>query len=404
MKRLALSLMFVMSTLPALAHNDHTVKPRAAVPACTEPVLACAHSATPAFGPDGKVWIIWSAVGQVFVSASHDHGTTFAAPVVLPAAAAVIDDNGEARPKLLALANGTLVAAYGVRVDKSYNAVTMISRSTDGGQSFSVPMRLLDEVGQRFETLMAAPGGRLYVAWLDRRNQRAAKAAGREYHDTGVAVAWSDDGGISFGGKQILADYSCDCCRLAATLDRDGLPVYAWRHVFGKNLRDHVVAKLSADGASLPPHRVAEDEWAIDACPMHGPSVAVDPAGAWHVAWYTAGKRRQGLFYARSEDGGASFSEPQGFGDPERLPSRPQVLASGDRIWRAWKEFDGTTTTVLAQSSADQGRSWDAPHRIAATADASDHPLLVSDGGTPFLSWLTKAEGYRLLPLPLANQ
>ncbi|MDO8608030.1 MAG: sialidase family protein [Phaeospirillum sp.] len=399
MKRLALALTFMFSVSPALAH-DHAPKPRVAVTGCAEPILACARSATPAFGPGGKVWIVWSAAGQVFVSASQDRGGSFAEPVaVSEQPPATIDDNGEARPKLLALADGTLVVVYGVRVDKSYNAVTMISRSTDGGQSFSTPVRLLDEVGQRFETLVAAPGGRLYLAWLDRRNQRAAKAAGQIYNDTGVAVAWSDDGGVSFAGKRILADYSCDCCRLAATIDRDGLPVYAWRHVYGKNLRDHAVAKLSADGAALTPLRVSEDEWAIDACPMHGPSLSVDPAGSWHVAWYTAGKRRQGLFYARSDDGGVTFSEPQGFGHPARPPSRPQVMASGEQVWRLWKEFDGVTTTVMAQSSADHGQSWDAPRPVAATADASDHPLLVNDGAVPLLSWLTRAEGYRLLPL-----
>jgi hypothetical protein len=32
-----------------------------------------------------------------------------------------------------------------------------------------------------------------------------------------------------------------------------------------------------------------------------------------------------------------------------------------------------------------------------------DHPLLVSDGKRAFLSWLTAAEGYRLLPLGAAQ-
>jgi hypothetical protein len=50
--------------------------------------------------------------------------------------------------------------------------------------------------------------------------------------------------------------------------------------------------------------------------------------------------------------------------------------------------------------SADGGVNWGAAETVAATADASDHPLLVSDGRGVFLSWLTKKEGYRLLPLP----
>ena len=36
---------------------------------------------------------------------------------------------------------------------------------------------------------------------------------------------------------------------------------------------------------------------------------------------------------------------------------------------------------------------------LAETADASDHPLLVADRQHVYLSWLTKIEGYRLIPL-----
>jgi DNA-binding IclR family transcriptional regulator len=49
--------------------------------------------------------------------------------------------------------------------------------------------------------------------------------------------------------------------------------------------------------------------------------------------------------------------------------------------------------------SVDDGASWSAPVELASTADASDHPLLASAGGRSFLSWMTRAEGYRLLPL-----
>jgi hypothetical protein len=36
------------------------------------------------------------------------------------------------------------------------------------------------------------------------------------------------------------------------------------------------------------------------------------------------------------------------------------------------------------------------------TGDASDQPQLIQDGHHSFLSWLTNAEGYRLLPLEQA--
>jgi hypothetical protein len=48
--------------------------------------------------------------------------------------------------------------------------------------------------------------------------------------------------------------------------------------------------------------------------------------------------------------------------------------------------------------STDDGDSWSTPKEIATTGDSSDHPLLLSDGRRTYLSWLTHADGYRLMP------
>ena len=64
-----------------------------------------------------------------------------------------------------------------------------------------------------------------------------------------------------------------------------------------------------------------------------------------------------------------------------------------------WKEFDGTKSTVRWQVSHDSGRTWSDPRTVADTEDASDHPLLAANAGRAYLSWLTKADGYRLIPL-----
>jgi len=122
-------------------------------------------------------------------------------------------------------------------------------------------------------------------------------------------------------------------------------------------------------------------------------------AGTWHVVWFTNGKARRGLFYASSADDGKSFSAPQKFGDDARAPSRAAILFSKGKLYRAWKEFDGATTSLVLQSSKDSGKSWSAPRTVATTAEISDHPLLLAGKAGAYLSWLTKAEGYRLLPL-----
>ena len=142
---------------------------------------------------------------------------------------------------------------------------------------------------------------------------------------------------------------------------------------------------------------MAVDDWKTEACPHHGPSLAIAADGTYHVAWFTNGRARRGLFFASSSDGGRTFSPPQVVGRPGA--SHPYLLKLGDAVWLAWKEFDGETTTVFAKISHNNGRTWSEPQSLARTTDSSDLPLLVTNGRAIFLSWQTQAERYRLIPV-----
>ncbi len=369
--------------------------------ACTEAKVDCAATAVPAFAKDGRLWVAFSVGKSVYAAASSDNGATFSAPTAIATVGdGVIDAHGDARPKIVALKDGTLLSSYTTRPDKQMIGTIFTARSTDGGKTFSTPQPLLNEGGQRFDSILVNRKGRIYAGWLDKTHALKAKAEGKEFLGSGVAFAYSDDGGKTFKGKSILIDHACECCRMSSALDKDGTPVFAWRQVLDGNVRDHMVAKLSADAAQATATRVSDDDWAINSCPHHGPSIAIDAAGDWHVAWFTKGKKRQGLYYARSLDAGKSFSEPEKFGDDARAAGHPTLVAAKGRLYRVWKEFDGTTTTVEMQMSRDNGKSWSAPRVVAQTLDASDHPELIAHNGAAYLSWLTHKEGYRLMPLP----
>ena len=86
-------------------------------------------------------------------------------------------------------------------------------------------------------------------------------------------------------------------------------------------------------------------------------------------------------------------------GDRSHAPSRPAVFASGKDVWLAWKEFDGERTKIYMQSSSDDGQSWDSAKEVAQTEGNSDQPLLISGKQGVFLSWMTRKEGYRLMPI-----
>jgi hypothetical protein len=384
---------------PLFAHETHAGMAAVPAAACEKVSIECARSASPVFGPDGKVWVVWSLADVVYVATSVDRGATFLPARAVTEKMPTLDDNSEARPRLTRMADGSLLLTFTQR-DSHYTGRLFTARSVDGGRTFSVPQAMLSEAGQRFGTPLLLPGGRVVVAWLDLRNNKAAKVRGQSYKDTGVALAWSDDNGQTFQGKAILADYACDCCRMAAALGPDGHAVFAWRQVFDGTTRDHAAARLNDDGTLGPLQRIAEDGWKIDACPMHGPSLAIGADGTWHATWFTGAAGKAGLYYARSSNQGATFSPPQALGNPSARPTRPQVVAgSGDNVWRAWKEFDGHTTSVLAQHSGNAGANWGATMTVASPLGASDHPQLLAHGAGVYLSWLTRREGYSLTQL-----
>src|SRR6185436_16542273 len=116
-------------------HMHHHAPPPAA---CQTTALACASVATPAFAPDGKLWLTWVAGGRVSVASSTDHGKTFSQPTTLAATALSLDDGPDARPKIVAGSGGRLVLTYATR-DQKYNGHAFIVRSTDDGKTFSAP-------------------------------------------------------------------------------------------------------------------------------------------------------------------------------------------------------------------------------------------------------------------------
>ncbi|MBV8851545.1 MAG: exo-alpha-sialidase [Methylobacteriaceae bacterium] len=371
--------------------------------ACTEPVPQCASSATPLFDKEGALRVIYAVGGRVYVARSGDDGRTFQPPVAISSAPANIDESNEGRPTLVMSQAGVMAAAWSIWRDKQWNAMVLFSRSLDG-KTFSPPRPLAKSVSQRFPSLGFASDGTLWVTWLDKRNIASAKAAGDTYEGAALALSVSHDDGANFSPSVIVSDRTCECCRISLAFDPDGGPVASWRQIYGKNFRDHEVGRFGADAKSVNGIRVSEDNWAIDACPHHGPSLSIDAAGTRHIAWYTGGGVRKGLFYAHEAGQNAAFSAPQPFGDNERTAQHPQVLAHVGALVRAWKEFDGETTAILFQASYDNGDAWTPAKTIATTRDASDHPILIAKGERIFLSWLTKEEGYRLMPLPLTPE
>jgi hypothetical protein len=404
MRLLILSAMLLVGGGGALAQSvppahQHQHQHRHGALTCTEPTLACATAATPFVAPDGALWLAWAASGRVAVARSRDGGASFAPAVLVNEAVERVDTGSDARPRVLVDGTGRVVVSYAVIKDRSYNGAAFVAVSTDGGASFTRRPLTEDDASQRFERLALDPDGNLFAAWMDKRRAVAAARDGRAYPGAALAFTWLDRDAAQPSPVRLALDNTCECCGLGVGFAAPGRPVVLFRAIFADGARDHAVMTFADRDTPGPIQPVSRDAWTIDACPHAGPSLAIAPDGTYHVAWLTDGTVRQGLFYAHSRDGGRTFSAPLAIGSAERQAQRPVVLALGTRVWLAWKEFDGTTTTVVAMVSHDGGAQWSAPKVLGRTDDASDHPQLLAIAGQARLSWLTRKDGWRLLGL-----
>jgi hypothetical protein len=370
-----------------------------AVP-CQTQELICANAATPSFLKDGTLLLTWSAGGAVRVAKSHDLGKTFEPSVLIAEHQKFLDTGGDARPQIVSGDDGHVMIAYGYFKDLHWNAKVSYAVSSDQGEHFSAPHDLIAHgESERFPVLGLQSPGVVAIAWIDKRVVAQKKNAGQAALGGSIAYTQTKNWGETFEKEIIVSPQSCECCRIGMAVSGQGETVLAYRAIFAGSVRDHAVQTIK--GALQPGAmaRVSRDHWQTDVCPHQGPSLALTDDGQLHVTWFTLGTNRRGLFYARSDHQGKIFSEPMGIGREQFNPSRASIASQGATLWLVWKEFDGEKSRLRGMRSNDQGETWSSGQELMTTRGYSDHPILVLGRGQLHVSWLTRDEGYRLMPL-----
>jgi hypothetical protein len=206
--------------------------------------------AVPAVGPDGEVYVAWSNYGStthaIYIDRSTDGGVTFGADHAVHAwAAATGSGVGLKIPADPVHGVGIFPA---MDVDRSfgphrgtiyvaYNDVTatngldvFLRRSTDGGVTWSAPMRVNDDptgtVQDQFLPAVAVDDadGTVVISWYDTR----ADPANQKAH---VMYTWSKDGGFIFVPNVAVTTAPSD--ESVAGADANGYGDYAGIAVLG---------------------------------------------------------------------------------------------------------------------------------------------------------------------------
>ena len=265
----------------------------------------------------------------IFVSRSDDGGESWNRPVPVVDHINTVEpfedkpwlgtDNGQASPHA-----GNLYVAwtrfdvYG-SADPADSTHVLFSRSVDGGQTFSVPIRISDSGGDAVDsddTVEGAvpavgPGGEVYVAWAGPR---------------GIVFDRSRDGGWTFGDDRVIAENPGGW-----DIPLPGMP----RH---------------------------------NGMPVTGVDVSSGPdRGSVYANWIDARNGDPDVFVVASRDGGESWGEPVRVNDDSPGNGKAQLFTwmavdpvdgSVNLVFLDRRDTEGAAQRVMVARSTDGGRTF----------------------------------------------
>lgn len=287
-------------------------------------------------------------------------------------------------PSVVSLSDDDLAAHWLQRsAEGTYAYDVMVSRSIDGGVTWSEPLRPHSDgtpTEHGFVSLFPVDSG-LGVVWLDGRRYAGTPGAPPSNEMT-VRFAVL---GTGEPREALLDERACDCCQTAIAMTSAG-PLVAYRDRTTDEIRDISVTRL-LDGEWTNPYTLHADGWHIDACPVNGPQA--DASGDdVAVAWFTAARDTPRVHVAFSNDAGATFGAPVRVDAGNPVGRVDVLLLDRARALVVWLERTSEGAAVKGRIVASGGAVGE-PRDIAQTAAQrpSGFPRMARYAGGVLLAW-----------------
>jgi hypothetical protein len=300
-------------------------------------------------------------------------------------------------PTVVVAPDGTIYVGWTARVElpPGHASDLYLSASHDGGQTFAGVVKVNDDsrpAAHGMHSLAVAPDGSIYLAWLDERNinsPQPSEQAGGHHTESNreVFMTFSQDGGRTFAPNQRVASDACPCCKTALAVGADNRLYVSWRQVLPGDFRHIAVASTAGGGRTFSePVIVSDDRWQIAGCPVSGPALASGSDGALRVLWYSeGGAGESGLYWSESRDGGRSFAPRRLFSSGQAYGT-PAVLEASDHLIAAWGAGGGGSSRLRTAQFDRAGRV-----TLNTMAPDGELPSAAFAGGRLFVTYTFKS-------------
>jgi hypothetical protein len=272
-----------------------------------------------AFGTGGRAYFVslgfneTNPLNGVYLSASDDGGRTWGDPVAVHSGTSTFDD------KEAVVVDNRDDSPYKGRVYVGWDSITasrqqleLITYSDDGGHSFQPPVTIGSSGANIGVVPLVGPGGIVHAVWLSYQGLTPYLMAS---HSTDGGRTWSEPVRIS-GARAFGVDGSRTGSGLpSAAIDgRNGTLYVAWEDGRFTSGTDQAVLSSSTDGGQTwsAPVRVSDGP---DDAPEFTPAVAVTPEGWVGVSYYSMRNNPAHVlvdeYLSVSKTGGQTFAKSQ---------------------------------------------------------------------------------------------
>ncbi len=316
----------------------------------------------------GNINVVWeddtataSGYQIILFSRSTDGGATFSTPKPLSNASGF-----STNPRICVDSQGGINVVWQDNAAGNYDV--FFSRSSDGGVIFSAPMNLSalnDPASSANPQIAAGAGGNISVVWES------------DTVTLGIFFSHSTDGGATFSNPMNLTANPTGSLAPQMAVGVDGSINVVWEDDF--NFRSHIFYRRSPDGGATfptPPTPVSNDSGNSS-----GAQIAVDLNGNINVVWIDDTPGNFAIFFARSTDKGATFPSTKNVSKSIGDSSSPQVGTDANgNIFVAWQK----TLSPTINHDVFFARSTDGGVTFSATQNLSNDPA-----GDSTFPWMT---------------
>ncbi len=267
--------------------------------------------------------------------------------------------------------------------EATYAYDVLVAQSTDGGQSWSDPVRPHTD-GTPTEhgfVSLHAEGDAVSLLWLDGRNTASTEGTGINGMTLRSAVL---DRNGTLLQEHLVDDLVCDCCQTGVAVSSKG-PVAVYRNRTVEEIRDIYVARF-IDGNWQPGVAIADDGWHIEGCPVNGPAIAA-MEDLVAVAWFSAANDRTVVRAAISTNAGRTFGQPVEVASQRSSGHVGLAIVDRSAIVISWVESDNRGTNAINIRGMTTAGTLGRKETVGRSSLSRIYPQLARVNDTLLLAW-----------------